>query len=138
VLAVRGAELLVAPAGGAFGPLRRNWQLVTRARAIENQCYLALTQGLFGEEAGPAMIAGSEDNVAELGRRRVLAAHLDLQRLRSLRASDNSMAEPKQFRSLPGLLRSRRPNLYGELAAAAADGLFDYEAVTAPTASHRS
>lgn len=67
----------------------------------------------------------------------MLAAHLDLQRLRSLRASDDSMAEPRQFRSLPGLLRARRPNLYGELAATA-DGLYDYEAVTAPTAPHRS
>lgn len=43
VLAFCGAELLLAPACGAFGPLARNWQAVARARAIENQCYLALT-----------------------------------------------------------------------------------------------
>jgi predicted amidohydrolase len=125
VLAVRGAELLLAPAGGAFGPLRRNWQLIARARAIENQCYLALTQGLFGEEPGLAMVAGPEDDVAALAGEGVLVAHLDLQRSRWLRVTDDSMAEPRSFRSLPGLRRARRPDLYGELAAPA-EGLYDY------------
>ena len=44
-------------------------------------------------------------------------AELDLVRARWLRDHDDSMAEPKPFRSLPGLLRARRPKLYGELAA---------------------
>jgi 5-aminopentanamidase len=127
VLAIRGAELLLAPAGGAFGPLARNWQAIARARAIENQCYLALTQGLFGEEPGLAMIAGPEDDVAALAGEGVLVAQLDLQRARWLRTTDDSMAEPKPFRSLPGLLRARRPGLYAELTDPA-DGLYDYQA----------
>lgn len=135
VLTVRGAELLLAPAGGAFGPLARNWQAIARARAIENQCYLALTQGLFGEEPGLAMIAGPEDDVAALAGEGMLVAQLDLQRARWLRTTDDSMAEPKPFRSLPGLLRARRPGLYAELAAPA-DGLYDYQAAATATVTH--
>ena len=135
VLAVRGAELLLAPAGGAFGPLARNWQAIARARAIENQCYLALTQGLVGEEPGLAMIAGPEDDVAALAGEGVLVAQLDLQRARWLRTTDDSMAEPKPFRSLPGLLRARRPDLYAELAHPA-DGLYDYQAAATATVTH--
>jgi hypothetical protein len=35
------------------------------------------------------------------------------------------MEEPKQFDSLPGLLRMRRPEMYGELTAPR-EGLYDY------------
>ena len=50
---------------------------------------------------------------------------LDLARLRWLRANDDSMVEPKAFSSIPGLLRARRPELYGELVAPQADA-YDY------------
>jgi 5-aminopentanamidase len=133
VLAVRGAEVLLAPAGGAFGPLARNWRIIARARAIENLCYVAVTQNLFGDERGLAMVAGPEDDVAELAGEGVLVARLDLQRPRWLRAADDSMVEPKPFRSLPGLLRARRPTLYDDLTAGG-DGLYDYEQAAAPTA----
>jgi predicted amidohydrolase len=35
-----------------------NWQLMARARAIENELYVGLTQQLFGDESGSAMVAG--------------------------------------------------------------------------------
>jgi hypothetical protein len=35
------------------------------------------------------------------------------------------MEDPKPFRSLPGLLRARRPELYAELAQPR-EGLYDY------------
>jgi predicted amidohydrolase len=132
VLAIRGAEVLLAPAGGAFGPLRRNWRIIARARAIENHCYVAVTQSLFADERGLAMVAGPEDDVAELAGEGVLVARLDLQRPRWLRAADDSMAEPKP--SVAGLLRARRPELYGDLATAG-DGLYDYEQAATPAPS---
>jgi 5-aminopentanamidase len=126
-LAVAGAEVLLAPAGGSLRRVAPNWRLVARARAIENLCHLALTQALFGDEAGSALIAGPEAVLAESSEPGVLVADADLDRARWLRASDDSMREPKPFASLPGLLRARRPELYGELTEERS-GLYDYDA----------
>lgn len=125
VLAVRGAELLLAPAGGALHRVAPNWQLIARARAVENLCYVGLTQQLFAGERGSALIAGPEGIVAESAQAGVVVGDLDLERARWLRAHDDSMVEPKPFASLPGLLRARRPELYGELAEPR-DGLYGY------------
>lgn len=126
-LAVAGAEILLAPAGGAFHRVAANWRLIARARAIENQCHLALTQALFDDEHGSALIAGPEAVLASSPDAGVIVAECDLERARWLRATDDSMQEPKTFDSLPGLLRARRPGLYGRIAERAG-GLYDYEA----------
>jgi predicted amidohydrolase len=126
-LAVAGAEVLLAPAGGRLTRVAPNWRLLARARAIENLCHLALTQALFGDEAGSALIAGPEDVLAESSEPGLLVADVDLGRARWLRAGDDSMLEPKPFASLPGLLRARRPELYGELTTQRS-GLYDYDA----------
>lgn len=125
-LAVAGAELLLAPAGGGLGRVAANWRLLAAARAVENECHLALTQALFGDEAGSALIAGPEQVLARSDEPGLLVADADLERARWLRARDDSMREPKPFASLPGLLRARRPELYGGLAEPA-EGLYDYE-----------
>lgn len=127
VLALRGAELLLGPAGGGFGEVAENWQLVARVRAIENNCYAAMTQNLFGDEDGSAVIAGPEGLVADGPRDALVVADLDLARVRWMRATDDSMAKPKPFRALPGQLRARRPELYGALGAPR-EGLYDYAA----------
>lgn len=124
-LALAGAELLLAPAGGGFGAVAGNWQLIARARAIENHCVVALTQNRFGEEAGSALIAGPEEVLAEGPGETLLFADVDLARLRWLRSRDDSMESPKPFLALPGLLRARRPELYGALAAPQVDA-YDY------------
>jgi hypothetical protein len=69
--------------------------------------------------------------VSESKKAGVLLGDLDLARLRWLRETDDSMANPKPFTSLPGLLRARRPQLYGVLSAPA-DGLYDYEGKATP------
>lgn len=125
VLAVRGAELILSPAGGRFSTLTSNWQAIARARAIENLCYVALSNNIFGDEVGAAMIAGPEHVAIQSGSEDLLVATLDLARVRWLRAHDESLKEPKSFASIPGLLRARRPELYRELAEPV-DGLFDY------------
>ena len=125
ILALAGAEVILAPAGGGFNRVAPNWQLVTRARAIENQCYVAMTQHLFGDETGSAIIAGPEDVCARLSDAGMFMADLDLARVHWLRSTDDSMEEPKQFSSLPGLLRMRRPETYGELTKPRVD-LYNY------------
>lgn len=125
IVALRGAEIILSPAGGRFTSLTRNWQIIASARAIENLCYVGLTNNLWGDEQGAAMITGPEHPLAHGGRGEIVTATLDLDRLRWLRAHDDSMAEPKKFDSIPGLLRARRPELYGELVAPQADA-YDY------------
>ena len=127
ILALRGAEVLLAPAGGAFHRVAANWQLIARARAIENELFVGLTQQLFGDEVGSALVAGPETVLATLADPGLLVVELDLERSRWLRARDDSMQEPKEFDALPGLLRARRPELYGELGLPVS-GLYDYDA----------
>jgi len=125
-LAVRGAEVLLAPAGGGFGAVTENWRLMTRARAIEDQCYVAMTSHVFGDDAGAALIAGPEAVLAVSDEDELVHGVADLARLRWLRRTDDSMVSPKPFTALPGLLRARRPDRYDELTRPG-DGLFDYE-----------
>lgn len=125
IVALRGAEIILSPAGGGFTSLTRNWQIINQARAIENVCYVGLTNNLWGDEQGAAMITGPEHPLAFAGRRELVTATLDLERLRWLRDNNDSMAEPKSFDSIPGLLRARRPELYGDLVAPQADA-YDY------------
>ncbi|MBX6388627.1 MAG: carbon-nitrogen hydrolase family protein [Frankia sp.] len=125
IVALRGAEIILSPAGGGFTSLTRNWQIIIQARAIENLCYVGLTNNLWGDEQGAAMITGPEHPLAVAGRAELVVATCDLERMRWLRSQDDSMAEPKPFDSIPGLLRARRPELYGELVAPQPDA-FDY------------
>lgn len=129
VLALRGAEVLLAPAGGGFRRVAENWKLMARARAVENNMFVGLTQQLFGDEFGAALIAGPEGVLTESTDPGLLLSDLDLERSRWLRSQDDSMTEPKPFSSLPGLLRARRPELYGDLGAAR-DDLYDFEAAS--------
>jgi predicted amidohydrolase/uncharacterized protein YcgI (DUF1989 family) len=129
-LALGGAELLLAPAGGGFGAVAGNWRLIAQARAIENHCAVLLTQNRFGDEQGSALVAGPEGPLADGPAAELVVADVDLARLRWLRSRDDSMESPKPFRALPGLLRARRPELYGALVAARADG-HDYAGAAA-------
>jgi len=83
--------------------------------------YVALTNNLWGEERGAAMIAGPEHVVVSSGFEELIVGTLDLERVRWLRDHDDSIVEPKPFASIPGLTRFRRPELYGDLTAPATD-----------------
>jgi predicted amidohydrolase len=117
VLALRGVEVLLSPAGGHFTSLLPNWQLLARARAIENLMHVVLTNNIWDGEAGAAMVAGPEHLVAAAASEELFYAQLDLARARWLRDHDDSIEEPKPFSSIPGLTRYRRPRLYSELTA---------------------
>jgi predicted amidohydrolase len=115
VLAIQGAEVILSPAGGGFTTLTANWQIIARARAIENHCYVALTNNIWDDEIGAAMVAGPEHVASASGVEDLIMATLDLERVRWLRRHDDSLKEPKPFSSIPGLTRFRRPELYEEL-----------------------
>lgn len=125
VLALRGAEVILSPAGGGFTTLTANWQVIARARAIENHCYVLFTNNIWSAEMGAAMIAGPEHVASASGFEDLVFATLDLERVRWLREQDDSLEEPKQFWSIPGLTRARRPELYQDLVKPAED-LFDF------------
>jgi hypothetical protein len=46
----------------------------------------------------------------------MLLADLDFERLRFLREEDERIEFPKRYATIPGVLRWRRPELYGPLA----------------------
>ena len=115
VLAIEGAEVILSPAGGGFTTLTANWHAIARVRAIENLCYVALTNNIWDSEPGAAMVAGPEHVVSSSGFEDLVMATLDLDRARWLRTHDDSLLEPKPFSSIPGVTRFRRPELYEPL-----------------------
>jgi predicted amidohydrolase len=137
VLALRGAELCLFPTGLLIDELgyTDNWRTLVRARAIENLMYTAVTVNLFPpefakpyrqaplEEApsasgltrGIAMIASPECVLAQSEAPGILYADLDLERVRSLRSTEEELIVPAPYRTIPGILGWRRPKVLGAL-----------------------
>jgi predicted amidohydrolase len=115
VLALKGADILVYPIGGLIYELTATWKTMIWARAIENLVYVVATQNVYGCEDAVGMIAGPEAVLTESTRPGILYATLDLDRLRFLRDQDQRLDLPMPYRVIPGLLRWRRPELYGTL-----------------------
>jgi predicted amidohydrolase len=112
VLALKGADIIVAPIGGVLYEIRKAWRNIVWARASENMCYVMVTQNLFGMEEGLAVIAAPEEILAESDRSGIIYADLDLDRLKWLRETEETLSLPKPYRSIPGLFKDRRPELY--------------------------
>lgn len=115
ILALKGADLIVYPAGGAINELLPGWRTLVWARAIENLVYTAAIQNLYGGEEGVGTIAGPEGVLAQSAGEGMLLAELDLERLEYLRNEDEHIVFPKPYATIPGLARWRRPELYGSL-----------------------
>ncbi|MFQ5912156.1 MAG: carbon-nitrogen hydrolase family protein [Nitrospinota bacterium] len=115
VLALQGADIIVAPIGGVLYEIRKAWRTIVWARAMENMCYVLVTQNLFGREEGLAVIAAPEEILAESDQEGIVLARLDLGRLQWLRNTEEGLTVPKPYRSIPGLFKDRRPELYGEI-----------------------
>ena len=138
VLALRGAELCLFPTGLLIDELgyTDNWRTLIRARAIENLMYTAVTVNLFPpefadryrqaplEEApsasgltrGIAMIASPERVLAASESPGILTADLDLARVRQLRETVEELIVPAPYRTIPGILSWRRPEVLGALS----------------------
>lgn len=116
-LALAGADLIVYPAGGAINELLESWRTLLWARAIENLVYTAATQNIYDDEEGVGTIASPEGVLATSAVAGMLVADLDLERLSYLRAEEERIVFPKPYRTIPGVLRWRRPELYESLVA---------------------
>jgi N-carbamoylputrescine amidase len=134
ILALRGAEVVLYPSGLLIDELgyTESWQTLVHARAIENHMYTATlvnlmdrsvgdqfsTQGAeasTGTTRGIGMIASPEGVLARSSAPGILTADLDLGRIRYLRATEEELLVPAPYRTIPGHLRWRRPELYGLL-----------------------
>lgn len=112
ILALKGAEILFYPVGGSLAELTDSFQTIVKARAIENLMYTATCCNIFGVEDGVSLITGPEGLIAKSTKPGVLVAELDLDRIRYLRNTEEVLASPKKYRTLPGVLQWRRPDLY--------------------------
>lgn len=124
-LALKGADIIFAPIGGAVYELAENWKHVLRARACENTLYVVTCQNIWGMEEGMGLITGPDGAVAESTEPGVLTGDVDIERLGWLRSQTQELILPKPYRSIPGMLRHRRPDLYGEITAPR-DDLYDF------------
>jgi len=106
ILALEGAELLSVPANFTLVTGKDHWELLLRARAVENQCYVAAAaqvgevmpgrpsygRSLIADAWGIVLAAAPDEET-------VIAAELDRARLRAVRDRLPSLA-------------SRQPNAY--------------------------
>jgi predicted amidohydrolase len=99
-LAVGGAQVICVPAAFTLATTRAHWEILLRARAIEDQCFV-IAANQFGEHA-PGMRSGGRsmivdpwgDVLASAGEEEesVVAADLDLGRLEQIRRDLPSLA----------------------------------------------
>lgn len=112
LLALAGAELIFVPAAFTLYTGKDHWHVLLRARAIENQCYIAAPAQIGPHDPGQqcyghALVADPWGTViAEAANRvGVVVTTLDFAYLREVR------------QQLPSLA-NRRPEVYGSLALA--------------------
>jgi predicted amidohydrolase len=106
ILALRGAELLTVPAAFTLPTTRDHWEVLVRARAIENQCFV-IAANQIGNHPGGLRSGGRSVIVDPWGlvlatapdTECAIVADLDLDNLRDIR------------RRLPSVAR-RRPEAY--------------------------
>ena len=99
ILAVRGAQLLVVPAAFTMATGRDHWELLLRARAVENQCFVIGADD-FGEHPGGKRTYGRSMIIDPWGvvlaqapdGDAVVRAELHMDRLVDIRASVPSLA----------------------------------------------
>jgi deaminated glutathione amidase len=105
-LAVRGAEIIAVPSAFTLATTRDHWEVLVRARAIEDQCFV-IAANQIGEHPGGLRSGGRSMIVDPWGlvlasapdTETAIVAELDLDGLRNIR------------RRLPSLA-NRRPDVY--------------------------
>lgn len=99
ILALRGAEIITVPAAFTLHTGRDHWEVLLRARAIENQCFVAAA-GIIGDHGGGKVSYGRSMIIDPWGTvlaqapddECVIVADLDRRMLRRVRASLPSLA----------------------------------------------
>ena len=107
ILAVRGARVLTVPAAFTLTTTREHWEVLLRARAIEDQCYV-IAANQVGEPAPGIRTGGRSMIVNPWGLvlsqapdfETFILADLDFDRLRGIRAKLPSLAnrQPDAYR----------------------------------------
>ena len=111
ILALHGAELVTVPAAFTLHTGKDHWELLLRARAVENQCYVMAAASWGVDEDGRAtygrsmivdpwglVLACAPDEDA------VVVADIDAERLRAIRTALPSLAN-----RVPGAYRWPSP-----------------------------
>ena len=138
VLTLKGAQIILAPGGGAPAPirtrLRENWHCIARARAVENVIYIVMNQVYHESIGGLGRTAmfGPEFPLGTLTAAGVLTAEFNLDRINEIRNryfDEEILSAPKSEKDLfynrPGQIYDRRPELYGILSQPM-EQTFDY------------
>lgn len=113
-LALRGAEVILLPAGTDKQRLWHSWRNLIWSRAIENLAVTATTQNLFSpDERGLAMVCTPEEIVFETTRPGLYVLDIDLDRIRQLRAEEDGSLSSRRNAAKAGILTQwQRPELY--------------------------
>ena len=112
-LALRGAEMIILPAGSDKRKLWATWRNLIWARATENLAAVVTTQNIFGTEKGLAMVALPEEIILESSRSGVFLVDVDLERVRELRSGRDAAGSSLEFGAKSGVLSQwQRPDMY--------------------------
>lgn len=113
-LALRGAELILLPAGVDKRKLWATWRNQIWARSIENLAVVVTTQNLFtAGQRGLAMVATPEEVIFETTAPGLFLVEIDLARIRELRAMRDEPDSSKTCGAKSGLLSQwQRPEMY--------------------------
>lgn len=113
-LSIRGAELIFLPAGVDKQKLWATWRNLIWARATENLAVVVTTQNLFDKtQRGMAMVATPEEIIFESTKAGMFLVDIDLERIRDLRAQDDSVGSSGDNAAKAGVLSQwQRPDMY--------------------------
>ena len=113
-LALRGAEIILMPAGTDKRKLWSTWRTLLWARAIENIAIVATTQNLWTpQERGMALVATPEEIIFETSEPGEFIVDVDLERVRAMRADRDGVESGTIYASKAGLLTQwQRPEMY--------------------------
>ena len=107
ILAVRGARVLTVPAAFTAVTGRDHWEVLLRARAIENQAFV-VAPGQVGDRSAALRLLGPFDDRRPLGRR----PGRGLRGCEGFAAADLDLAEQERVRAELPSLANRRPGAY--------------------------
>lgn len=112
--ALRGAEVILMPAGTDKRKLWETWRTLLWARAIENIAVVATTQNLWhAGERGMALVATPEEILFESTQPGEFVIDIDLERIRAMRAARDGVESGTIYASKAGLLSQwQRPEMY--------------------------
>jgi predicted amidohydrolase len=113
-MALRGAEVILLPAGTDKQRLWASWRNLIWSRAIENLAITATTQNLFDPaERGLAMVCTPEEIIFETTRPGLHVIDIDLERIRDLRSQEDGPGSSRHNAAKAGILTQwQRPELY--------------------------